>query len=47
MFGIGTIYIKTSSNNFLEKHIYIDSIKNVDKVFNDIKIKLGNEEDNN
>lgn len=47
MFGIGTIYIKTSSNNILEKHIYIDSIKNVDKVFNDIKIKLGNEEDNN
>lgn len=47
IFGIGTIYIKTSSKNLLEKHIYIDSIKNIDKVFNDIKEKLGSEEENN
>ncbi len=47
IFGIGTIYIKTASKNLLEKHIYIDSIKNVDKVFNDIKEKLGTGEENN
>ena len=45
IFGIGTIYIKSSSKNLLEKNIYIDSIKNVDKVFQDIKERLGDEEE--
>lgn len=41
--GIGTIYIKSSSKNLLEKNVFIDSIKDVDKVFATIKEKLGQE----
>lgn len=47
IFGIGTIYIKTSSKNLLERNIYIDSIKNVDKVFQDIKERLGEDQEEN
>lgn len=40
IFNIGTIYIKTNSKNILERNIYIDSIKNVKKVFETIKENL-------
>lgn len=41
--NIGTIYIKSSSKNLLEKNVFIDSVKNVEKVFATIKEKLGQE----
>ncbi len=41
LFKLGTIYIKTTSKNLLDKNIYIDCIKDVDVVFKTIKEKLG------
>ena len=41
IFNIGTIHIHTASKNLLERHIYIESVKNVQDVFNDVKEKIG------
>lgn len=41
IFNIGTIHIHTASKNPLERHIYIESVKNVQAIFNDVKEKIG------
>lgn len=43
IFKVGTIYIKSNSKNILERNIYIDSVKNVEKVFETIKESLSKE----
>lgn len=41
IFNIGTIHIHTASKNLLERHIFIEAVKDVQNVFNDVKEKIG------
>jgi len=40
-FNIGTIHIHTASSNPLQRHIFVESVRNVKGVFEDIKNKVG------
>ena len=40
IFNLGTIYIKSNTKNILDRNIYIDSVRDVEKVFETIKENL-------
>ena len=40
IFNLGTIYIKSNTKNILDRNIYIDSVRDVEKVFETIRENL-------